>query len=71
MEGAAGSIYVDIPFRLYGKLKSGGLSTRLAPVTLRRVNDVPGLDRGAAALAYLQERLCNPDASEIIFVRWA
>jgi hypothetical protein len=42
MEGAAGSSYVEIPFRLYGKLKSGKLFNLVGPVTLRRVNDVPG-----------------------------
>ncbi len=42
MEGAAGSAYVEIPFRLYGKLKSGGAFNLVGPVTLRRVNDVPG-----------------------------
>ena len=41
-EGAAGSIYVDIPFRLYGKLKTGEPFNQLGTVTLRRVNDVPG-----------------------------
>ena len=41
-EGAAGSIYVDIPFRLYGKLKDGGAFNQVGTVTLRRVNDVPG-----------------------------
>jgi len=42
MEGAAGSSYVDIPFRLYGKLKTGGPFNMVGAVTLRRVNDVPG-----------------------------
>ena len=42
MEGAAGSSYVEIPFRLYGKLKTGGAFNLVGPVTLRRVNDVPG-----------------------------
>jgi hypothetical protein len=42
MEGAAGSAYIDIPFRLYGKLKSGGMYNSVGTVTLRRVNDVPG-----------------------------
>jgi hypothetical protein len=42
MEGAAGSSYVDIPFRLYGKQKSGGPFNLVGTVTLRRVNDVPG-----------------------------
>ncbi len=41
-EGAAGSIYVDIPFRLYGRLKGGEPFNQVGPVTLRRVNDVPG-----------------------------
>ena len=42
MEGAAGSSYVEIPFRLYGKLKSGKPFNLVGPVTLRRINDVPG-----------------------------
>ncbi len=42
MEGAAGSAYVDIPFRLYGKLKGGEPFNLVGPVTLRRVNDVSG-----------------------------
>jgi hypothetical protein len=41
-EGAAGSIYIDVPFRLYGKLKSGAAFNQIGTVTLRRVNDVPG-----------------------------
>ena len=42
VEGAAGSSYVDVPFRLYGKLKSGGPFNLVGKVTLKRVNDVPG-----------------------------
>lgn len=42
LEGAAGSTYVDIPFRLYGTLVSGKTFNLVGPVTLRRVNDVPG-----------------------------
>jgi hypothetical protein len=42
MEGAAGSSYVDLPIRLYGKLKSGGSFNSVGTATLRRVNDVPG-----------------------------
>jgi hypothetical protein len=42
LEGAAGSAYVDIPFRLYGKSKSGEPFNLVGPITLRRVNDVPG-----------------------------
>lgn len=42
MEGAAGSSYITVPFRLYGTLKSGGPFNLAGPLTLRRVNDVPG-----------------------------
>lgn len=42
MEGAAGSSYVDIPLRLYGKLKDGKPFNQLGTATLKRVNDVPG-----------------------------
>jgi len=41
-EGAAGSIYVDVPLTLSGKLKSGGRYSVSGPISLRRVNDVPG-----------------------------
>jgi len=41
-DGAAGSIYVDVPFRLYGTMKRGGPFNLVGTVTLRRVNDVPG-----------------------------
>ncbi|MDP9422177.1 MAG: hypothetical protein M3Q19_04980 [Pseudomonadota bacterium] len=42
VEGAAGSAYVEIPLRLYGKLKSGAALNSSGTATLRRVNDVPG-----------------------------
>lgn len=42
MEGAAGSSYITVPFHLYGTLKSGGPFNLVGPLTLRRVNDVPG-----------------------------
>ncbi|MEA3063591.1 MAG: hypothetical protein QOJ27_19 [Sphingomonadales bacterium] len=42
IEGAAGSLYVEVPVELYGRLKSGELFRRKATVTLRRINDVPG-----------------------------
>jgi hypothetical protein len=43
IEGAAGSLYVEIPVVLYGRRKEGGAEfSRKATVTLRRVNDVPG-----------------------------
>jgi hypothetical protein len=41
-EGAAGSIYVTVPFVLYGRLKSGGTFNRSGTATLRRVNGVDG-----------------------------
>jgi hypothetical protein len=40
-EGAAGSIYVNVPVVLYGRSKSGEFS-RAGNATLRRVNDVDG-----------------------------
>ena len=42
MEGAAGSSYIAVPFHLFGTLKSGGRFNLVGPLTLRRVNDVPG-----------------------------
>jgi hypothetical protein len=42
VEGAAGSLYVEIPVVIYGRLKSGEPVHLSGPVTLRRVNDVPG-----------------------------
>jgi hypothetical protein len=42
MEGAAGSSYITVPFHLYGTLKSGARYNLVGPLTLRRVNDVPG-----------------------------
>jgi hypothetical protein len=41
VEGAAGSLYVEVPVVLYGRTPDGAF-TRKAKVTLRRVNDVPG-----------------------------
>jgi hypothetical protein len=43
IEGAAGSSYVEVPVVIYGRLKSGEAVHMNGPVTLRRVNDVPGL----------------------------
>lgn len=42
IEGAAGSAYVDIPIRFYGRLKGGAPFNSAGTATLRRVNDVPG-----------------------------
>ncbi|MCI3134770.1 hypothetical protein [Phenylobacterium aquaticum] len=41
-EGGAGSIYVQVQVQAYGRLKTGPQFNLLGPVTLRRVNDVPG-----------------------------
>ena len=41
-EGAAGSVYVEIPVQLYGRTTAGKEFSAPATMTLRRVNDVPG-----------------------------
>ena len=42
MEGAAGSSYVTVPIRFYGRRKNGADFSRAGTATLSRVNDVPG-----------------------------
>lgn len=42
IEGAAGSLYVQVPVQAYGRLADGTPFNMAGPVTLRRVNDVPG-----------------------------
>ena len=42
VEGAAGSLYIEIPVQLYGRMKDGTPFGSAGTVTLRRVNDVPG-----------------------------
>jgi hypothetical protein len=42
IEGAAGSLYVEVPVQVYGRLKGGAPFNRRGSMTLRRVNDVPG-----------------------------
>jgi hypothetical protein len=41
-EGAAGSIYIEVPLTISGTDKSGKRVERSASAVLRRVNDVPG-----------------------------
>jgi hypothetical protein len=41
-EGAAGSIYVDVPLQLFGTTRAGQHFSLSGKLTLRRVNDVPG-----------------------------
>jgi hypothetical protein len=42
IEGGAGSLYVEVPVQLYGRMKDGKEFNSLGTMTLRRVNDVPG-----------------------------
>ena len=42
VEGAAGSLYVDVPVVVYGRWENGAEYHRSGKATLRRVNDVPG-----------------------------
>ena len=42
IEGAAGSLYVEVPVRTYGVTTTGGKFDEPAVVTLRRVNNVDG-----------------------------
>ena len=42
LDGAAGSVFVDVPVVIYGRLKSGAEVHQSGSATLRRVNDVPG-----------------------------
>lgn len=42
VEGAAGSLFVEVPVVLYGRLNAGGEYRASGKATLRRVNGVPG-----------------------------
>jgi hypothetical protein len=42
IEGAAGSLYVEVPVVIYGRLKNGEPVHMKSTMTLRRVNDIPG-----------------------------
>lgn len=42
IEGAAGSLYVEVPVVIYGRLRTGGDFHRSGKAVLRRSNDVPG-----------------------------
>lgn len=56
-EGAAGSIYVDIPVQIYGRMADGKEFSRRGTASLRRVNDVDG-----ATAEQLQWRIFKIDA---------
>jgi len=42
IEGAAGSLYVEVAVKVYTRPNGGGPYARAGTATLRRVNDVPG-----------------------------
>jgi hypothetical protein len=42
VEAGAGSLYVEIPVQIYGRLKDGKEFSSRGIMILRRVNDVPG-----------------------------
>jgi hypothetical protein len=42
IEGAAGSLYVEVPVVIYGRLRTGAEVHEKGRAVLRRVNDVPG-----------------------------
>ena len=42
IEGAAGSLYVEIPVAIYGRRTNGQEFRQRGAITLRRVNNVPG-----------------------------
>jgi hypothetical protein len=42
IEGAAGSLYVEVPVVIYGAFRDGRPLHKSGKITLRRVNDVPG-----------------------------
>jgi len=42
VEGAAGSLFVEVPVVLYGRFATGGEYRASGKATLRRANDVPG-----------------------------
>lgn len=42
IEGAAGSLYVEVPVQAYGRSTSGAEFHQIGKAVLRRVNDVPG-----------------------------
>jgi hypothetical protein len=55
LEGAAGSLFVEVPVVLYGRYVTGGPYHASGKATLRRVNDVPGAT--AEQLAWRIEKI--------------
>ncbi len=73
VEGAAGSLYIEVPVTVTGMLTSGRPYRLEGPVTLRRANDVPG-----ATAEQLQWRISisdlkpRPEQASYRFIgRWA
>lgn len=44
--GAAGSLYVDVPVQIYGRMQDGQPFATVGVVTMRRINDIPGSTSG-------------------------
>ena len=42
LDAGAGNVYVEVPVRITGQLRSGGAFRMEGPMRLHRVNDVPG-----------------------------
>lgn len=65
VEGAAGSLYATVQLTLTGEKKDGTPYTMTGPVTLRRVNDVPGstLEQRQWHI-YKMDLTANPKAAE-------
>lgn len=60
IEGAAGSLYVEVPVVVYGHYAGGGPFRERGAITLRRVNNVPGAS--AAQLRWHIARSTAPPA---------
>jgi hypothetical protein len=66
-EGAAGSLYSTVQLTLSGNKKDGGSYVMTGPVTLRRVNDVPGSTEDQRRWHIVKlELTANPKAAESI-----
>jgi hypothetical protein len=64
-EGAAGSLYSTVQLTLSGNKKDGGSYVMTGPVTLRRVNDVPGSTEDERRWHIVKMELAaNPKAAE-------
>lgn len=64
-EGAAGSLYSTVQLTLSGDKKDGGSYVMTGPVTLRRVNDVPGSTEDQRRWHIVKMELtANPKAAE-------